>query len=61
LATLASTIESAEESALRLVSQAFNILDFGGGSTPPQDPGVSSDWTSIDWTQSSVDLTPSTE
>jgi len=59
LATLASTVESAEESALRLVSQAFNLIDFGGPN--PQDPGVSSDWTSIDWTQSSVDLTPSSE
>jgi hypothetical protein len=59
VATLASTIESAEESALRLVAQAQNIVDFGGPT--PQDPGVSSDWTSIDWTQSSLDLTPSTE
>ncbi|MCS4087295.1 hypothetical protein GGQ10_002121 [Salinibacter ruber] len=59
LATLASTVESAEESVLRLVAQAQNIVDFGGPT--PQDPGVSNDWTSIDWTQSSVDLTPSTE
>ena len=54
LATLATTIESAETSALRLISQAVNLLDFGGPQ--PQDPGVSSDWTNIDWGQSRVDL-----
>jgi len=54
LATLASTVESAEESVLRLVAQAYNIVDLGGPN--PSDPGVSSDWTSIDWSESRVDL-----
>ncbi|MCS4139569.1 hypothetical protein GGQ13_003024 [Salinibacter ruber] len=56
LATLAATIESAEESALRLIAQTQNIVDYGGGSTPPQDPGVASNWTDINWSQASVDL-----
>jgi len=59
VATLASTIESAETSTLPLVAQSFNLIDFGGPAA--QDPGVESDWKSIDWTQSSVDLTPSSD
>lgn len=59
LATLASTIESAEESVLRLVAQAYNIVDLGGPT--PSDPGVSSDWTSVDWSESRVDLTDNPE
>lgn len=61
LATLASTIESVEESVLRLVAQSQNIIDYGGGATPPQDPQISSDWTSIEWSESRVDLTPDEE
>jgi hypothetical protein len=56
VSTLAATVESAEESILRLVSQAQNIVDFGGPN--PQDPQVSSDWTSIDWSESGVSLRP---
>jgi len=58
-ATLASTVESAEENALRLLSQAVNIVDFGGGATPPQDPNTSANWTDIDWSESSVSLAAS--
>jgi len=59
LSTLAATVESAEESALRLVAQSFNLLDFGGPA--PQNPGVSSNWTDVDWVQSSVNLEPGEE
>ena len=52
VATLASTIESAEQTALRLIAQAVDIMSYGGPQ--PQDPGVSSDWTSIEWDSVSV-------
>jgi hypothetical protein len=52
LATLASTIESAETSALRLVAQVYDLTSFGGPL--PQDPGVGSDWSSINWAEASV-------
>jgi len=52
VATLASTIESAEQSALRLIAQAVDIMSYGGPQ--PQAPGVSSDWTSIEWDSVSV-------
>lgn len=53
VATLATTIESAETSVLPLVAQSYNLIDLGGPM--PQDPAIESDWTSIDWTQSSAE------
>jgi len=47
VSTIASTVESAETSVLPLVAQSYNILDLGGPA--PSDPGIESDWTSINW------------
>jgi len=54
VATLASAVESAENSALSLIAQAGDILSFGGPN--PASPGVSTDWKRIDWEDASVDL-----
>jgi hypothetical protein len=54
VATLASTIQSAETAALNLVAQCVDLVSYGGPQ--PQDPGISSDWTSIEWEGASVSL-----
>jgi hypothetical protein len=54
VATLASTIQSAEAAALNLVAQSVDIVSYGGPN--PQDAGITSDWTSIEWEDASVTL-----
>jgi hypothetical protein len=54
VATLASTIQSAETAVLGLVAQCVDLVSYGGPQ--PQDPGITSDWTSIEWENASVSL-----
>jgi hypothetical protein len=54
VATLASTIQSAETAALNLVAQSVDLVSYGGPD--PAAAGIESDWTSINWADASVNL-----
>lgn len=52
---LATVVENAEDRALRLISQRNNILGFGGPLL--RNPRISSNWTTLVWSQIPLDLT----
>jgi len=57
-ASLAATIESAEESILQLVAQVYDFETFAGPNATPVPINV--DYASIDWETGRVDLTQGT-
>lgn len=55
-ATLASTIQSAETSALRLIAQAGDMIQYAGPRAADPGIGYRTSWTDIDWEGARVDL-----